>query len=299
MYFMIMTGTLEKTMLFLTGTAFFFLCSATDETRETSFFDTLQTSYRKAYVECTGDSFMVDINYVLMWKNKLDEWTKSREYSDVLADYKKSVDSRGTISPCKLRAWKNLHKSEQDGREHGIVNTVLENNDSIEALEAITSHPASKFDFADIPFGVSKNTFIYLFKKKFPGEIIDKGDLLCVENLSWGARAFLTAFYFNKKDFFCKYEIESEGLPADSLNKSVRPAAEYLGAMFERKLGSAQRENRVGFFDIKSNELSLLKKWESAVQTAYIGLSVNKFKYYAKAIISDTKLLREYSSQDK
>ena len=289
----------KKAMLFQAGMAFFFLCFGTDATKEKGFFDTLEANYRKEYVECTGDSLMVDINYVLLWKKQLNEWTKSREYRDALADYKKSVDTTEIISPCKLRAWKNLHKSEQDAHEKGFVNASLENNDSIEAFDALKSHPASKFDFDGIPFGVSKNTFIHLFKKKFPEEIIDKGELLGVESLPWNARTFLTAFYFGKKDMFYKYEIESAPLPADSLNKSVRPAARYMGALFEQKLGNAQHEYRIGFFDIKSKELSLLKKWESPAHTALIGLSVYKFKYYAKAIIADIKLLHENASPEK
>jgi len=290
---------LKKAMLFQAGTVFFFLCFGTDETKEKSFFDALETNYRTEYVECTGDSLMVDINYVLLWKKQLNEWTKSREYRDALADYKKSVGTTEIISPCKLRAWKNRHKSEQDAHEKGFVNASLENNDSSEALDALKSHPASKFDFDGIPFGVSKNTFIHLFKKKFHEEIIDKGDLLGVESLPWEARTFLTAFYFGKKDMFYKYEIESAPLPADSLNKSVRPAAQHMGALFEQKLGDAQHEYRIGFFDIKSKELSLLKKWESPAHTAYIGLSVYKFRYYAKAIIADTKLLHENASPEK
>lgn len=296
----LMTGDLKKTIFFIAGTASFFLCFATDQTGEKSFFDTLETGYRNEYVDCTGDSFRVDINYVLLWKKQLDEWTKSRDYQDALADYKKSADSGQAISPCRLRLWKNRHKVEQDNHEHGIVTAVLENNDSIEAAEALKTHPASKFDFADIPFGVSKNEFVYLYKKKFSGELVDKGNLLCVENMPFGdTRTFLTAFYFGNKDIFCKYEIESAPMPADSLNKSVRPSAGYLAGVFERKLGDAQHQYRIGFFDIKSRELSLFKKWEFPGHTAYIGLSVYKFKYYAKAIIADTRLLRENAPLEK
>jgi hypothetical protein len=290
---------IKKTALFIAFASNFFLCLGTDETKEKSFFDTLQTSFRKEYIECTDDSFPVDIKNVILWKNQMDEWKKSREYADALADYRKSVDNMGAISPCKLRVWKNNLKSLQDDHEHGIVNVALEKNDSLDAAEELKAHPASKFDFADIPFGISKNAFVYLLKKKFPVEIINKGDLLCVENLSWDKRFFLTAFYFGKKDMLCKYEIESAALPADSLNKSVRPAARFLGTMLERKLGEARHEYRVGFFDIKSKELSPLMTWDFPTHTAYIGLSVYKFKYYAKAVIADAKLLQENASSEK
>lgn len=291
---------MPKIILFVAGTVHFFLCFATDETRNKFFFDTLESSVRKAYVECTGDSFRSDINYIILWKNHLDEWTKSRDYQEAVIDYKKSVDSGKAITPCMLRAWKSRHKSVQDDLEHGSVDAVLEISDSCESAAEFQKHPASPFDFAGIPFGISKDAFVYVFKKKFAGEIIDKGNILCVENMPFGgARTFLTAFYFGKKDMLCKYEIESGGMPADSLNKSVRPSAGYLGAALEQKLGPAKREYRVGFFDIKSRELSLVKKWESPGHSAYVGLSVDKFKYYAKAVIADLRLLQENSPSEK
>jgi hypothetical protein len=117
--------------------------------------------------------------------------------------------------------------------------------------------------------------------------------------MPWDTLAFLTAFYFGKKDMLCKYEIESPALPADSLNKCVRTAARNLGTILERKLGEARHEYRVGFYDIKSKELSPLIKWDSPAHAACIGLSVYKFKYYAKAVIADAKLLRENASPEK
>jgi hypothetical protein len=268
-------------------------CFAAEQATETLFFDTLETAFRKQYVECTGDSLRVDIKYIFAWKEQLDEWAKSKECADLRADYKKNVDSAAVPSPCKLRAWALVNKSRQDSREHGVVNGILASDDSIEVEEALKAHPAGAFDFPGIPFGVSRNIFSYLFKKKYSYGLLAKDAFLYVENMPWEGANYLTAFYFDKNDMFYKYEIETPGLPADSLNTVVRPTALHLASVFEQKLGAPRREYRVGYFDIKSKELSPLIKWDAADYSAIIGLSVFKYRYYAKAIVTDAKLPQE------
>jgi hypothetical protein len=269
------------------------LCAAAEKTDAPAFFDTLLATYQKEYVECTGDHANLSVKYIIAWKNQLDEWTKSKDYADQRADYKKCVDTSGSISPCKLRDWAERHKIEQDAAEPGIVNAVLEGGDSSEAAQALLNHPAGAFDFPGIPFGVSRNIFSYLFKKKNPYDLIVKDAFLYVENMPWGNGTYLTAFYFGANDMFYKYEIETPGRPADSLNTVVRPEALELASVFEQKFGAPRREYRVGYFDIKSKELSPLKKWDAADYSAIIGLSVLKYRYYVKAIVTDAKLAQE------
>jgi hypothetical protein len=264
-----------------------------------AFFDTLLATYQKEYVECTGDQGPQSVKYLVAWKERLDEWIKSKDFAEQLADFKKCVDSSGAITPCKLRDWAARHKTEQDAREHAVVNYVLENNDSIEAIESLGRNPASAFDFPGIPFGVSRNIFSYLFKRGHTGGLEAKDAFFYVTDMPWGAGAYLTAFYFNKNDMFYKYEIETPGLPADSLNIAVRPAASILASLFEKKLGPAGREYHVGYFDIKSKELSPLKKWDDAEHVALIGLSVLKYRYYAKVVVANTRLSQEKASPEK
>jgi hypothetical protein len=264
-----------------------------------AFFDTLQATYQKEYVECTGDQGPQSIKYLVAWKDRLAEWTKSKDFAEQLADFKKCVDPSGAITPCKLRDWAARHKAEQDAKEHAVVNYVLENNDSIEAIESLGRNPASAFDFPGIPFGVSRNIFSYLFKRGHTGRLEAKDAFFYVTDMPWGAGAYLTAFYFNKNDVFYKYEIETPGRPGDSLNTAVRPAASELISLFEQKLGPAGREYRVGYFDIKSKELSPLKKWDDADHVALIGLSAFKYRYYAKVVVANTRLSQEKAAPEK
>ena len=147
-----------------------------------------QATYQKEYVECTGDQGPQSIKYLVAWKDRLAEWTKSKDFAEQLADYKKCVDPSGAITPCKLRDWAVRHKTEQDAKEHAVVNYVLENNDSLEAIESLGRNPASAFDFPGIPFGVSRNIFSYLFKRGNIGNLAGKDAFFYVTDLTLGQR---------------------------------------------------------------------------------------------------------------
>jgi hypothetical protein len=263
---------------------------AADDSGDAHFFDSIAMRFQEEYVACTKDSRPLDVKRIVLWKKKMDAWTGTGEYADLTRDYQKNVGK--AISPCKLMEWSKRRKQEQEENEAAFVKDLLESDEAAGIAEELKACRPSRFDFAEIPFGVSKLTFTELCKKKFNYPLLEKGRFLYIEELPLNGRAFLAAFFFNDDGIFYKYEIESAPLPADSLNRAVRPAAEHLAAFFENRLGPPKQIDRVGFYDIKSKELALYKKWETPANSLNLGFSVFDYHYYAKVVSVDKKLLQ-------
>ncbi len=275
-----------------------FICWGTDDESESAFFIDKEEALRQEYLECTNDSRRVDIKYVIEWKRKMEALKKTPKYAELLRDYKKATGNNGA-SPCALMEWKARRKAVQDSAEQAIVDRILDNNEAADIAEGIKALPLSKFDFARIPFGVSKSAFTFLFANIFNIALSEKETFLYAEAVPWNALPLLTAFFFDDENRFYKYEIESDALPADSVNKVVRPAADSLARVFERMFGTPTHSYRIGFFEIKSKELAIAWKWETPDYTAYIGFSELNYLYYAKAVVTNLKLLRAKTSLDE
>jgi hypothetical protein len=266
-------------------------CRAGDDSAAAGFFDSVASRFYNEYRECTGDMRPADLQRVLMWKRKIDALVQSKEFIELLHDYRKNVDSVGSISPCKLIAWSKSRKQKQDSLETKLLRAILDSNEAADAMSDLSSCKQSSLDFADIPFGVSKATLKFLFKKRFERDLPEKDGFLYSDAFPIKGRPYLVAMYFNSAGAFCKYQIESDVKPADSLNRVVRPAMEHLAIFFETRLGPPLHSYRIGFFDIKSKELAVYKKWEMKKKSLFLGLSVSDYQYYAKAIVSDANLM--------
>jgi|WetSurMetagenome_2_1015567.scaffolds.fasta_scaffold66610_3 hypothetical protein len=279
-----------KNALFLTVAGVLYHSHADDASRRTQFFDSVAARFQAEYSACTGDNRPMDVRRIIQWKQKMDAWMETEEYAGLLNDYKKSGGA--PLSPCKLIEWSRQRKAAQEAKEAVFVKEMLDSQETAEAMREIKAQKPSRFDFADLPFGISKLTFVYFFKKKFTLDLLERGRFLYVEEFPLSGRDYLAAFFFNDDGIFYKYEIESDPLPADSLNRVVRPSADHLALFFEKRLGPPAASARIGFYDIKSKELALLKKWDTPDNSLVIGLSVFDYHYYAKAVVADKKLLK-------
>jgi hypothetical protein len=271
-------------IIFLSGAVSF--CWAIDEEPSSMFFGDRETALRQEYLECTGDPLPVDLKFVIGWKQRMDAWRKTPEYAELLRDYQKTVGASASIRSCALIEWNERRKRVQDSMERILTARVLDSNEAQDVAEEIKALPASRFDFAGIPFGVSKGAFLHLFKMKYTVPIQEKDAFYFAENVPWNGAPFLTAFYFDDDNRLFKYEAESDALPADSVNRAVRPAARRLATALEQSLGPPARQYRIGFYEIKSRELAVEEKWETAGYTAMVGLSVFNYQYYAKAVVA-------------
>ncbi|HAJ80618.1 MAG TPA: hypothetical protein DCO75_12705, partial [Fibrobacteres bacterium] len=224
-----------------------FSCLAINEESGNDLFNRTEKIIRKEYKVCTGDSsVIVNIKYMIDWKREMDAWKKSPEYYEALREYKKTSGARDPVNPCFLLEWTIDRKAVQDSIEQLQIRRTLEKSEAEDMALKLKTYMSSGFDFEEIPFGVSKDFFSYLFKKKFNAVLKNKGEFLFAENLPWNNGTFFTAFFFDTSDHFYRYEIESEAVSADSLNRYVRPMANIIAQALQKKVGAPDHSYRIG-----------------------------------------------------
>jgi hypothetical protein len=277
------------TKTFLCGAILLFsACTAlaTDEVRQAGFFDSVEARYRQEYTACTGDMNFISQKALLEWKNDMNAIAKSKEYLAILREYR-SFDSSENVLPCKVLAWNEKRKKLQSLREDTLAAELLAREELENARNEAKSLAKSTYDIPGLPFGLSKKSFVLILKTTLHGMFIDQGHYIYVNDFVWGSRTYLTAFYFDKKtDLFYKYEIESPSVSADRLNSVVRPDADSLSQALAARFGDPSHRFSIGFFDIKSGVLCPYKTWDADGFDVYVGLSMNKYRYYAKAVVS-------------
>jgi len=275
-------------LLFLSKELF---CQSLDS-RET-FFDNIELSIRNEYIHCTGDSSPRPIHIILKWKNSIDSLNSLPGYAKLLKSYCEETGINPVdVRACDILEWqkrKLREKSENEKliQEH-IRRTELKKSDSAFVEKEISGISRSVFDYHDIPFGVSKKSFRYLAERSGLTNLSDRGHYIESDSVPLGNFFYKGAFHFDTSGKYFKYELESELFPLDSLDKKVRFIAEDLIADFRMKSGNPPDHiYGVGRFDIVSGRLSILAMWRTENISAYIGLATYKYKYYAKAIISN------------
>jgi hypothetical protein len=282
-----------------TRIAFVFLLSsistipATDDMRRAVFFDSVQTLYLREYQACTGDQSFISAKELIQWKEDNNALAMSKEYLDLLKEYCK-VDSSTAVLPCKVLAWNQKRKALQVVHEDSLSRELLAREELEAAAKEAVSCVKTPFDVLGLPFGLSKKSFLLLYKNsaRLQGVpfFIDEGNYIYVKEMPWGGRTFLTAFYFDKSGTYFKYEIESPPATADRVNSTVRPDAEYLAHELAVRFGEPSRRYSIGFFDIKSGVLCPYKTWDADGYDVYVGISMSRYRYYAKAVISGKNL---------
>lgn len=260
--------------------------NATDAHRDETFYDSITAAYAREYRECTGSTSWLDRATLVEWKNKMDLLARTSTYIELAREYRKAVDSVHTPLPCKVMQWNEERKKVQMLKESVLTADLLAQQEADDAHREADSLAKSPLDFEGFPFGLTKRTFEYLYKQTFGAPPVDMGTHEYGPEIPWGTKTFLTAFYFDTNDRFFKYEIESSGLPSNRLNSNVRPDAEFLSQVFAKRIGEPSRRYTFGIFDIKSGALSLYKTWDVKGFSAYVGISVDNYKYYAKAVVA-------------
>lgn len=118
-------------------------------------------------------------------------------------------------------------------------------------------------------------------------KLIDEKDYLYCKQARFGNIDVKVAFFLNKEGNYCKYELESKTGSLDSLDQFIRPLADSLASEFERLTGiKASHSYRIGRFDITQGKLAIYKLWNLEGISSYVGLATHKYRYYAKAIIT-------------
>ncbi|MBD3392194.1 MAG: hypothetical protein GF418_08985 [Chitinivibrionales bacterium] len=265
--------------------------SAALESFETRYED----KYRREYRECTGDTARVHLKKILAWRQHIHEIADSPEYRELVRKYMKETGDTHPV-PCKVIKWHDERRAGVDEVDAAIAEAVMREDDrdvdSIVLEDNLEGNAQSPYDLGDIPFGVSRTAFRWLFKRQFGLPLTDMETHLYAKGFTLEGHVFLLAFFFNSDNRLYRYEIEGNDHAADSLNQITRPEAKALAGMFERKLGQPTSTHRVGYFDIKPGKLSPLARWYKRPYGAYVGFSAHNHRYYAKAIVVNEHLLQ-------
>jgi hypothetical protein len=260
---------------------------ATDDSGRAAFFDSVEITYRQQFKECTGNASYVGKKGLLEWKNAMDSIKASPSYREILREYRASVDTGKEPLPCRVIAWNKERKLAQHEKKKALAAEMLAREEKEAFFKEVNDLPKSAYDFPKIPFGLAKKTFCLLFRQVYNLDPVDMEGYVYVNDFTIGNKKFLVAFHFDKgRGLFYKYEIESPALGADDLNRVVRPDAEYLALMLAQLFGESSRRHSIGFFDIKSGVLSPYKTWDVPDHEIIVGISLDNYKYYAKAVVA-------------
>lgn len=265
---------------------------ARDRRTETAYCDSLIELYRTQYRNCTADTSEIDVETLVEWKQQVNRFVQSPEYGIHLKAYCATFGVKPLdVSPCQLVQWLQKKEQQQYETQKLFAKIRFERDqaraESLYIHNEIRSIAPSPFDFDSIPFGITKSSFVKLFEQRYEHALVDAGDYVYCQNLQWGGRPFLSAFYFGESGKLFKYVIESDTLPVDSLDSRVRPQVRYLAAIFERRFGEPAHTRRIGLFDIRESILTPYKRWNREGYTVCVGIGVHHHRYYAQAIVID------------
>ncbi len=268
---------------------------AADYTGQDSFFLQQQRELIEEYRVCTGDTVTSEIDSILRWKNVINLRTDMPEYQKILKEFIQHTGLVKDALPCQVLNWHLARLKFLRLQEDSIQNVLLKKADytvdSFRVAFELQQNPASKFDFMDIPFGLSKKVFMHIFREKISYPITDAKRYMLIEHFSISDKKFMIKFYFNRHNRFYKYEIEGYGFSGNDLNDIVRPQAALLRELLDRKIGPPDRIYRVGYFDIKSGILTPYAKWEREDYSAVVGYSIYKHYFFTRETVICKKLM--------
>jgi hypothetical protein len=168
--------------------------AAIDETRQATFFDSVEVRYRQEYKACTGDMNFIPAKALIEWKNEINAVAKSREYLALLKEYR-TVDSSENVLPCKVLAWNENRKRMQTAAEDTLARNMLDREEYENALKEAEGCAKSPYCVPGLPFGLSKKAFLLIFKNSFRVPFNDQGYYIYVNDMVLGDRSFVYAVY--------------------------------------------------------------------------------------------------------
>lgn len=279
---------------------FLFICIASfakTDRNDSIFFAEIEKNIRADYLRCTNDSSVQNMRSLLLWKRSIDSITQSDQYRSILLDYQKENNiAVNQVSPCQIVMWylgKKRSRMTADSILDESIRTYNKNiEDSIKFASELFKVKSSPADYSNIPFGITRQSLMYLLLKKGIVYQTDGNDCIYFKD-SCNDTLHNIGFFFNKNGIYFKYAIESATAPSDSLDSKIWPAAQSLALYFENKIKAPFKPvHRVGLNDIAPGELSVFTSWKDASTVIYIGLCMFKYRYYAKAVVQ-SKVISE------
>jgi len=252
--------------------------------------DTLEAILRKDYALCTGDETRVSRDQLIRWKTRIDSTVMDRSYADKFDRFVAATGVKAhMVRPCEPIVFHDrqvrqasetdsIFAAQRAAREKAISDSMTVINEH----KVLKNTPA---DILDIPAGMSRGAIQTILSRNRI-KTVNMPRYLQADQVKFDSLVVTIAFYFDEQDRYNGYEIETEALKAERLDKTVRGWAELLAAAYEKRLGPPSSINRVGFQDIKQGQLSILGKWDRARPKVLIGLATNNYLYYAKVMVN-------------
>jgi hypothetical protein len=252
------------------------------------FFAKLEGVLRSDYFTCTNDTTQLSIEELIIWKHWTDSLIGLPDFNKTAKEYMRRT-RRSPIKDgsCAVALWKRKVDSLA-----AIDRAAAKEKADLQA--EIDAQPKFPCALAGIPFGISRQSFVTLAGKAHFGMMSFEGEVMLCQKVPLGKRSLPGQFHFDTNGKFDRYELQGPSFPVDSLYTSVWPLAEYLTSFFRHSIGAPPlRVNRVDRQDIVEGNLSLCKVWSEPRWSVAIGLSVQKYRYYAKAVVTNKPLPEE------
>ena len=252
--------------------------------------DALETVLRKDYALCTGDESRVSREQLIRWKTRIDSLVMDKGYADKFDRFVAATGIKAhLVRPCEPIVF----QERQSGLEREADSAFAAqkaarekaHNDSMTVIHELKKLKNTPADILDIPAGMSRGA-VRTILDRHRIRTVNMPRYLQADQVKFDSLIVTIAFYFDEHDKYNGYEIETEALKAEQLDKTVRKWAELLAAAYEKRLGPPSGIRRVGFHDIKQGNLSILGKWEKDRPKVLIGLATNNYLYYAKVMVN-------------
>lgn len=253
------------------------------------FFTEIEKELRRNYLVCNKDSSQIPMKQILQWKKDIDSITQSPEYPYVIKEFYTSNKNTHNALPCEIVLWYRTQLLSKHRFDSSLLAQKKAENervsDSVFISAELRKVKKMTYDYKDIPFGISKKTFLFLAKKAGLSPLFDEEKFIYYKDS--GDSAFKSvAFNFDNKGIYFSYEIESVSLPVDSIDSHIRLYLDKLTMYFQKKVNqSPQQSNYIGNFEINQDQLSISRMWSVQNAKIYTGIAAFKNRYYAKAII--------------
>jgi hypothetical protein len=261
-----------------------------DSTHE-EFLTELEATMRADYRLCTGDSSQPTLKELVTWHQSIESIISSPDYPVIVRKFSEETGiSPADARPCEIVLW--VREAERQAEETSRLllterkRLILEKKDSLYLTRELAGVKKALYDFAGIPFGLSKRSFLAMAKQNELAPVYEEGKIVRCDSAAIGIYTFKAAFHFNRHDRYWCYELESETCGADSIDLWARGLLEYMAGHIETSTQSEPDHiYRIGQFDIVPGRLAICKLWSFDRAAAYVGLSRSKNRYYAKTIV--------------
>jgi len=248
----------------------------------------IQSDYQK----CVGDPARVSRDLLIRWKTGIDSLVMHPSYSERFKAYVAATGVKAhDVRPCEPIVFAERREREQRELDSTIsaqrVARERAQSDSVTLIRELASLKPNPADILNIPAGISRTSLQAILARN---NVRTKSmpDYLQAERIKFGDLIVTIAFYFDKNNRYAGYEIETDALKAEQLDKTVRQWADRLITQYQEKLGPPNLVTRVSFRDIKQGRMSIIANWEKGPSRpkVLVGLATHDHLYYAKVMVS-------------